>query len=177
MNELPWLVFGGGGHEREYVLNIPEYDHNNYIPRSIECALQERLPGWDVCNRGSRIEITHKEPYGIRIDTEVYPAVFDVIGVFNVSLPILLVLDDEGNGELVRCAIVRETDDCWFVKPLCEREFNEKEWLSTNTAFHMALWRVAKNDLSAQVADRDAFHTGNLHRLVVEKAMGILLGR
>lgn len=53
-NRLTW---GSPGHTREYCLNLAGHDLENYIPQSAARALSERLPGYDICNRGSRIEI------------------------------------------------------------------------------------------------------------------------
>ena len=170
-NERPIIIWGCGGHESEYVLNIPPYDINDYIPMDIQRQLQALLPTWDVCNRGSRIELTNKQTWGVRDDKVVYPAVFQVLGIFDVALPTLDVLDQDGN--IVNCAIVRERDHCWDLKPVEGEEFDAKAWMPDNTAFHMAWWRVAKNDKSAEPSSK-TFCTRGLHRLVMEKAMPVI---
>jgi len=78
-HEMSYLRFGGGGHEREYVLNVAGHDSNCYIPQLLNNKLQTLLPNFHVDNRGSRIEIIGK-PFGSRDDTAVVAAVKQVFG-------------------------------------------------------------------------------------------------
>jgi len=74
-----FLMFGAGGHEREYVLNVAGHSLDEYIPQLLSKKLQSLLPGFSVDNRGSRIEIVGK-PYGSRDDDTVTAAVKTVFG-------------------------------------------------------------------------------------------------
>ncbi|MBS1990994.1 MAG: hypothetical protein JSS83_10780 [Cyanobacteria bacterium SZAS LIN-3] len=74
-----YLRFGGGGHEREYVLNISGHDINEFIPHILHRKLEALLPNFHVDNRGSRIEIIGK-PFGSRDDAAVVAAVKQVFG-------------------------------------------------------------------------------------------------
>jgi len=78
-HEMTYLRFGGGGHEREYVLNVAGHDSNDFIPQLLNNKLQALLPNFHVDNRGSRIEIIGK-PFGSRDDTAVVAAVKQVFG-------------------------------------------------------------------------------------------------
>ena len=80
-----WLRWGQPGHEREYCLIFEEFDDRNFIPITFSLELEEKLPGWSVENRGTRIEICHRSDFGRRQDEEVVGAVRTVVGevVFN----------------------------------------------------------------------------------------------
>jgi hypothetical protein len=78
--DTSYLSYGGGGHDKEYLVNVAGHDHENYIPNSMSTKLAELLPGFDVCNRGSRIEVVGKKPYGFRDDDKVVAAVKAVVG-------------------------------------------------------------------------------------------------
>lgn len=64
--DVPWwprdrearVTEGPGGHEKELVLNIDGYDHNEFIPEDVVDVLRNLLPPtWYVESRGTRIEI------------------------------------------------------------------------------------------------------------------------
>lgn len=51
-------AFNTGGHPGEWTINIPGYNHDRYIPAAINDQLADLLgPQFDVCNRGSRLEV------------------------------------------------------------------------------------------------------------------------
>jgi len=37
-----WVIFGAGGHEKEYTLNLEGFDLDKPIPREIELELKKR---------------------------------------------------------------------------------------------------------------------------------------
>ena len=41
-DEKSWLTYGGGGHPKEYLLNVAGHDHDDYIPDSISKSLQAK---------------------------------------------------------------------------------------------------------------------------------------
>ena len=73
MSERNYLSFGGPSASGEYMVNIGGYDHKKFIPMTVSLAIAEKLgEGWDVCNRGTRIEIMSKQYfYGYRDDKKV----------------------------------------------------------------------------------------------------------
>jgi hypothetical protein len=162
------LEFGGIGHSAEYVLNVAGYDHDHDIPDELTARLAGLLPEWEVCNRGSRIEITSGRFRGYRDDSIVVQAIQNVIAgelwfIGDVAekkskLPMLLVIDEPhfvstGAIRLVKCAILRVRGDNWHVKPIEAPYFNPKECCDVPTAFHMDLWVVSKTNSSAQQID------------------------
>jgi hypothetical protein len=70
----PRLTWGGPGHTGEYVLNLPKYDHVNYIPWSVEHDIAAVVPGFEVSNRGSRLELINRAGYGVPAHDVVEPA-------------------------------------------------------------------------------------------------------
>jgi hypothetical protein len=78
-HEKSYLMFGGGGHEGEYVLNVAGHFKDEFIPQLLSNKLQSLLPNFVVDNRGTRIEIVGK-PYGSRDDDAVSAAVKKVFG-------------------------------------------------------------------------------------------------
>lgn len=182
MAEKNWICFGGGGHESEYCLHVAPYDHNDYIPDSISRRLEALLPDWSVCNRGSRIEIVNRKDYGRRDDEQVLAAVREVIGTVELDgepqrkppvLKLLAVYDGDLD-RIVKCAIVRDREDCWDVKPLDPEYFDPKDWIGRNKAFHMAWWRIAKNDKSAEPIEGETFDTATLPALVLRKVIEMI---
>lgn len=76
-----YIRFGGGGHEREYTLNLEGFGSREYIPQNIADAIQKELGGeWDVSNRGSRIEIYNISKFGSRDDTRILEAINKILG-------------------------------------------------------------------------------------------------
>jgi len=70
------IIWGGGGHEGEYQVNLPTPGRppidDIRIPERIVVDLQNRLgQSWWVSNRGSRIEINSQPNPGLRDDTFV----------------------------------------------------------------------------------------------------------
>lgn len=52
-------AFHTGGHPGEWTINIPGYDHETHIPAAVNDKLAAALgPDFEVCNRGSRLEVT-----------------------------------------------------------------------------------------------------------------------
>lgn len=75
-----WVYFGNAGHEGEYVLSLEDFGAHNYIPGDIEMELKKELgTEWAVDNRGSRIEIFHRRPFGARDDEKVHAAIRNVL--------------------------------------------------------------------------------------------------
>jgi hypothetical protein len=75
-----WIMFGEGGHEGEYVLNLENCDINHFIPLEIESEIKKELgKDWYVDNRGTRIEIVNKKVYGSRDDENVHSAIKKVL--------------------------------------------------------------------------------------------------
>jgi len=86
-------------------------------------------------------------------------------------LPMIQVLDGE-SGEIVKCAVIRDRGDCWICKPLNAANFDPREFIG-NRAFHMAWWRIAKDDLSAESID-DEFDMRPVHRIARESVEAYL---
>lgn len=54
-------AFNTGGHPAEWTINVPGYNHERYIPRTISDQLAGILGSeFHVDNRGSRLEITSR---------------------------------------------------------------------------------------------------------------------
>src|SRR6267142_5482337 len=70
--EKTFIVFGENGHEGEYVFTMP-YAKSDEIPSEVVDRLSELLEeaGWEVRNRGSRLEILHAKEFGKRDDETV----------------------------------------------------------------------------------------------------------
>lgn len=74
-----WVVFGGPGHEGEYVFTV-EKDLSVYEIGEIDSALSEELgDDWGVSNRGTRLEIINKKKYGARDDRTIREALEKVL--------------------------------------------------------------------------------------------------
>jgi len=75
-----WVTFGAAGHEKEYIL-VVEHEGEEFLPYAIAPALEQELgDAWWVSDRGTRIEIVHKNPYGLRDDATVTGAIGRVLG-------------------------------------------------------------------------------------------------
>ncbi len=67
---------GYGGHQNDYTFNMEGYGLNNFIPDELANEVASALGDeWEVVNRGSRLEISHKTEYGKRDDTHVMDAI------------------------------------------------------------------------------------------------------
>jgi hypothetical protein len=155
------LKFGGPGHNGEYIVHVDD-EETPYVTR----RLQKILTGWNVCNRGSRIEIfSTVHGYGYRNDHEIVAALQQLVVEVKLrdplrrfDLPMLVVLDQEhfdntGQVRLVKCAVIKETHDSWIVKPVEAPYFDSAVDAELNTAFNMEWWRVSKSDRSAEKID------------------------
>jgi hypothetical protein len=169
-NEPNYLSFGGPSASGEYMVNVGGYNHQSFIPMSVSLRIAALLGDeWDVCNRGTRIEIMSKKFfYGYRDDPKIVAAVTEVIGDVNregdvgevkFTLPMIQVIDEQASAAkndvvFVKCAVIADTPDHWIVKPVEAPHFHP-ESLDQNQRFDHAHWRVAKSDTSAEpIADR-----------------------
>ena len=75
MHEASLIIrYGGNGHEQEYTVSLPGLigaRGDIEIPERIARDLQRRLPGRELANRGSRLEIlgTRDDDYVVRTVT------------------------------------------------------------------------------------------------------------
>src|SRR5687768_8889232 len=76
-----WLEYGLGGHEKEYIFSVEEATSREFIFDEIERSVQAELgKNWDVANRGTRIEVICKNPFGAREDERVRSAFEKALG-------------------------------------------------------------------------------------------------
>ena len=81
-NEKPLALveFGVGGHEKEYIVILHDYDLDEYIPGEVEDEIQSALgQEWRVDNRGTRLEIVNNKKFGARDDAVVVTAVKKIL--------------------------------------------------------------------------------------------------
>lgn len=78
----PRLKWAQPGHESEYLVNIPGYGLSEgvFIPQQINQQIADALPDFYVENRGTRIEITKRQPYGTPDHETVLAAVTSILG-------------------------------------------------------------------------------------------------
>ncbi len=79
--EKTFIVFGENGHENEYVFTMP-YAKTEEIPFHIIESLEESLKdkGWEIRNRGSRVEILHSQIFGEQDDKTIMQAIEQALG-------------------------------------------------------------------------------------------------
>jgi hypothetical protein len=79
--EKTFVAFGENGHENEYIFTMP-YSKTDEIPENIAIALSNLLEakGWEVLNRGTRLEIKHTKEFGKRDDETIHSAISAVLG-------------------------------------------------------------------------------------------------
>jgi hypothetical protein len=79
--EKTFVVLGENGHENEYVFTMP-YATSDEIPYALTSAITERLAGtgWEVLNRGTRLEIRHAKEFGKREDETVTSTIREILG-------------------------------------------------------------------------------------------------
>src|SRR3989344_5831643 len=76
-----WVVYGGPGHEREYVFSVEQLRGTNQVPADIADTVESELGAeGDVAYRGTRIEVIRKKPYGARDDQKVNAAFKRALG-------------------------------------------------------------------------------------------------